>query len=219
MPLMRFLIPTLLATSLAAWSPRMHETQSVKALRMIPRPMADFLRTHQEAFLEGARGVASYEPPTAEAVAAQFRTVVRMSEERRSPDDIARDLGVLARMVQALHDPSCRMGLDPLRLYFESYADQKLPNLLVTSESFWSLKADPDPTPRLTAWQDRKLVRHQRLLGHFDLQKGRPLGPWDDLSVPFAQLQLSFSNGIHATANLWILLWRSCGNAWVPPGS
>ncbi|MBI3130593.1 MAG: hypothetical protein HYZ13_04485 [Acidobacteria bacterium] len=216
---MRFLIPTLLATSLAAWSPRMHETQSVKALRMIPRPMADFLRTHQEAFLEGARGVASYEPPTAEAVAAQFRTVVRMSEERRSPDDIARDLGVLARMVQALHDPSCRMGLDPLRLYFESYADQKLPNLLVTSESFWSLKADPDPTPRLTAWQDRKLVRHQRLLGHFDLQKGRPLGPWDDLSVPFAQLQLSFSNGIHATANLWILLWRSCGNAWVPPGS
>ncbi|HJW32919.1 MAG TPA: hypothetical protein VJ505_06080 [Holophagaceae bacterium] len=216
---MRFLIPILLTSTLGAWSPRMHETQSVKALRMIPRPMAAFLRAHQDAFLEGARGVASYEPPTAESVAAQYRTVVRMSEERRSADDIARDLGILARMVQALHDPSCRLGLDPLRLHFEAYADQNLHHLLVTSEPFWSLKADLDPTPRIVAWQDQKLERHQRLLGHFDLQKGKPLGPWDDLSVPFAQLQLSFSNGIHATANLWILLWRNCGDAWVPPAS
>lgn len=216
---MRFLIPILLTSTLGAWSPRMHETQSVKALRMIPRPMAAFLRAHQDAFLEGARGVASYEPPTAESVAAQYRTVVRMSEERRSADDIARDLGILARMVQALHDPSCRLGLDPLRLHFEAYADQNLPHLLVTSEPFWSLKADLDPTPRIVAWQEQKLERYQRLLGHFDLQKGKPLGPWDDLSVPFAQLQLSFSNGIHATANLWILLWRNCGDAWVPPAS
>ncbi|HJV89702.1 MAG TPA: hypothetical protein VJ623_05300 [Holophagaceae bacterium] len=216
---MRFLIPILLSTALGAWSPRMHETQSVKALRMIPRPMAAFLRAHQEAFLEGARGVASYDPPTAEAVAAQFRTVVRMSEERRSGDDIARDLGILARMVQALHDPSCRLGLDPLRLHFETYADQNLPHLLVTSEPFWALKADPDPTARILAWQEQKLIRNQRLQGHFDLQKGKPIGPWDDLSVPFAQLQLSFSNGIHATANLWILLWRSCGNTWVAPES
>lgn len=216
---MRFLIPILATTALSAWSPRMHETQSVKALRMIPRPMADFLRAHQEAFLEGARGMAAYEPPTAEAVAAQFRTVVRMSEERRSADDIARDLGVLARMVQALNDPSCRLGLDPLRMYFETYADQNLHHLLVTSEPFWSLKGDLDPTPRLMAWQDQKRERYQRLLLHFDPQKGKPLGPWDDLSVPFAQLQLSFSNGIHATANLWILLWRSSGDAWVPPAS
>ncbi len=216
---MRFLIPILLTSSLGAWSPRMHETQSVKAMRMIPRPMAAFLRAHREAFLEGARGVASYEPPTAEAVAAQFRTVVRMSEERRAPDDIARDLGVLARMVQALHDPSCRLGLDPLRLAFEAYADQKLPNLLVTSEPFWAVKGELDPTPRLAAWHDQKLRRHQHLLGHFDLQKGQPVGPWDDLSVPFAQLQLSFSNGIHATANLWILLWRNCGDAWALPPS
>ncbi len=216
---MRFLIPILLTTALGAWSPRMHETQSVKALRMIPRPMATFLRAHQDAFLEGARGVASYEPPTAESVAAQYRTVIRMSEERRSADDIARDLGILARMVQALHDPSCHLGLDPLRLHFEAYADQNLHHLLVTSEPFWALKADLDPTPRILAWQDLKLERYQRLLGFFDLQKGKPLGSWDDLSVPFAQLQLSFSNGIHATANLWILLWRNCGDAWVPPAS
>ncbi len=216
---MRFLIPILVTTTLGAWSPRMHETQSVKALRLIPRPMADFMRAHQVAFLEGARGMAAYEPPTAEAVAAQFRTVVRMSEERRPADDIARDLGVLARMVQALNDPSCSLGLDPLRLHFESYADQNLHHLLVTSEPFWSLKADLDPTPRILAWQDQRRERHQRLLAHFDQQKGKPLGPWDDLSVPFAQLQLSFSNSIHATANLWILLWRSSGDAWVPPTS
>lgn len=215
---MRLLPLILFPTALMAWSPRMHETQSVKALRLIPRPMAAFLRTHQEAFLEGARGMASYEPPTAEAVAAQFRTVVRMSEENRPPQDIARDLGVLARMVQGLHDPSCRLGLDPLRQYFETYADQKLPNLLVTTEPFWALTAGPDPMDRLRGWEALKLERNQRLMGHFDPQKGKPSTPWDDLSVPFAQLQLSFSNGIHATANLWILLYRNCGTNWPLPG-
>lgn len=214
---MRSLGLLLISTTLAAWSPRMHEVQSVKALRLIPRPMAAFLRNHQEAFLEGARGMAAYEPPTAESVAAQFRTVIRMSEENRPPQDIARDLGILARMVQALHDPSCRLGLDPLRQYFEAYADQKLPNLLVTSEPFWALKADFDPLSRIQGWEAQKLERNQRLLGHFDPMKGKPTGPWDDLSVPFAQLQLSFSGGIHATANLWILLYRNCGTAWPLP--
>lgn len=216
---MRSLLPLLLtAAPLAAWSPKMHETQSIKALRLIPRPMAAFLRAHQEAFLEGARGVASYDPPTAEMVVAQYRTVLRLSEEGRPADDIARDLGVLARLVQALHDPSCAQGLDPLRAHFEAYADQKLPNLLVTNEAFWAHRGELDPAPRVQAWMAQKVARNGRLRSAFDFQKGRPNGPWDDLSMPFAQLQLSFSNGIHATANLWILAWRSCGGSWpVPP--
>jgi len=32
--------------------------------------------------------------------------------------------------------------------------------------------------------------------------------------VPFAQLQLSYSNAVNATANLWILLWRAVGDQW-----
>jgi len=42
----------------------------------------------------------------------------------------------------------------------------------------------------------------------------RRIVPRDDLSLPFAQVQLAFSNGVHATANLWILLWRSAGHQW-----
>ena len=40
------------------------------------------------------------------------------------------------------------------------------------------------------------------------------MGAWDDLSVPFAQLQLAYSNGVNATANLWIQLWRAVGDQW-----
>ena len=38
-------------------------------------------------------------------------------------------------------------------------------------------------------------------------------------TVPFAQLQLAYSNGINATANLWIQLWRAVGDQWAAPAS
>jgi hypothetical protein len=64
-----------------------------------------------------------------------------------------------------------------------------------------------------------KFDRHRALLDHFDQEKARRIGEWDELSVPFAQLQLSFSGGIQATANLWILLWRSVGDRWPQPST
>jgi hypothetical protein len=45
------------------------------------------------------------------------------------------------------------------------------------------------------------------------------VGAWDELSVPFAQLQLAYSNGVNATANLWIQLWRAVGDQWEMPES
>ncbi len=64
-----------------------------------------------------------------------------------------------------------------------------------------------------------KLERNRRLRDHFDEGAGRRIGPWDELSLPFAQLQLAFSTGVHATANLWILVWRAAGDQWeIPPG-
>ena len=56
------------------------------------------------------------------------------------------------------------------------------------------------------------------LLQHYDTAAGKRIGPWDVLSPPFAQLQLSYSNGVNATANLWILVWRSAGGDWNLPG-
>jgi len=62
-----------------------------------------------------------------------------------------------------------------------------------------------------------KQERNRRLREHFDEGTGKRLGPWDDLSLPFAQMQLAFSNGVHATANLWILVWRIAGDQWELP--
>ena len=207
----------LLAAPLGAWTPRVHEAQTAQALKLVPRGMAALLRAHPEALMEGARGVAHDEPPTAAAVEAQFRTVLRMSGERRRPQEIVRDLGVLAHQVQLLLDPSAREGLSPLRESFESFAEERLPNLLVTREPFWAASGSLDPGPALQRMAEVKAARHLRLQAHFDPAAGRRLGTWDDLSVPFAQLQLAYSNGVHATANLWILAWRAAGDQWVPP--
>ncbi len=202
---------------LGAWSPHMHEVQTAKALRLIPWRMAAFLRAHPAALMEGARGVANDEPPTPDQVEAEYRTVLRMSGERARPEEIARELGVLAHQVQLLLDPSAVQGLSPLREDFEAYADQWIPHLVVTQEPFWAAEGRPDLDLALRRFQAVKLARHQGLLEHFDQATGRRLGSWDDRSVPFAQLQLSFSNAIYATANVWILAWRQAGNQWELP--
>jgi hypothetical protein len=62
-----------------------------------------------------------------------------------------------------------------------------------------------------------KLERNRRLREHFDAGANRRIGPWDELSLPFAQMQLAFSSGVNATANLWILVWRAAGDQWEIP--
>jgi hypothetical protein len=217
--LKRTLLLTLAAGgSLLAWSPKLHEAQTAKAVRLTPKRMAAFLRAHPRALLEAARGVANDQPPTAEQVEAQFRTILRMTEEHRRPEDIVRDLGVLAHQVQLLTDPSATSGVSPLRESFEAYADGHLSHLLVTREPFWAVTGSLDPALILKRFATIKATRHDLLEAHFDETTGRRIGPWDDLSIPFAQLQLAFSNGVNATANLWILLWRAVGDQWeIPP--
>jgi hypothetical protein len=204
--------------SLGAWSPRVHEAQTAKAIRLLPRRMAALLRAHPQALLEGARGVGNDQPPTVEQVEAQFRTVLRLSEEHRRPEEIVRDLGVLAHQVQLLADPSALEGVSPLRESFEAYADEHLAHLMVTQEPFWAATGALDPAPALHRLLATKQERNHRLREHFDEAAGKRVGPWDDLSLPFAQLQLAFSNGVYATANLWILVWRIAGDQWEIPG-
>lgn len=202
---------------LAAWSPRTHEAQTVKAMRLVPRRMAALLKAHSQALLEGARGVANDQPPTVETVEAQFRTLLRLSEEHRPAEDIVRDLGVLAHQVQLLTDPSATEGVSPLRESFETYAEDHAAHLLVTQEPYWAATGGLEPAPALRQLFALKLERNRRLRSHFNEATGKRIGPWDDLSVPFAQMQLSFSNGVYATANLWILVWRAAGDQWETP--
>lgn len=204
---------------LGAWSPRVHEVQTARAIRLLPHRMAALLRAHPQILLEAARGVANDQPPTVDQIEAHFRTLLRLSEEHRRPEEIVRDLGVLAHQVQLLTDPSVMEGLSPLRESFEAYADEHLAHLLVTQEPYWAATGSLDPGPPLRRFLAVKQERNRRLLEHFDEGTGRRIGPWDELSLPFAQMQLAFSNGVHATANVWILVWRMAGDQWeIPAG-
>ena len=206
----------LAAAPLAAWAPRLHEAETVKAVRMVPRRLSLLLRAHPQILLEAAKGQANDQPATAADVESEFRTILRMSKEGVGAEDLVRELGVLAHLVQSLNDPSCTTGVTPLRDTFEAYADEKLPKLVVTKEPYWALEGPLDPAPKLEEWAATKAARTQLLAGCVDAS-GKRLGPWDDLSLPFAQLQLSFSNSVHATANLWILLYRQAGALWPLP--
>jgi len=207
----------LASVGLLAWTPRVHEAQTKVASRMIPAPMSSLLAAHPDALKEGARGVGNDQPPSAEDVEDQYGRILALSEAHKNSAEIVRELGRLAHLVQEITAPGSTAGVDPLRESFEAYAEERLKMLIVTQEPFWSVKADLDPKPRLLEWAKLKYHRHEQLLEHFELRTGRRLGQWDDLSVPYALLQLSFSNGVQATANIWILIYRATGDLWSYP--
>lgn len=217
-PFFPLLVSCLACMPLGAWSPAFHEAQTRRAARLLPPPMARFLAAHADDLYQGARGQHADQVPTVEEVEEQFRKVVVLTEEHRAPGRLVRELGVLAHQVQLLTDPSAVVGMSPLREAFQVYADEKLPKLALSREPFWAVTAPLDPRPRLLAWARTKFERNQALAECFDEPNGRRKGAWDELSVPFAQLQLSFSNGVYATANLWIQLWRAVGEQWPLPG-
>jgi hypothetical protein len=214
-PIVRSALAALLSSWLAAWSPGFHEEQTLLAARMVPRPMAGLLADYQEDLRQGARGPGNDQVPTVEDIEDQYRRILALSGDHPRPERLVRELGILAHQVQLLMDPSALHGDTPLRETFEAFADQERSKLVLTREAFWAVAGPLDPRPRLLQWSRTKFERHQLLAGCADPASGRRVGPWDDLSVPFAQLQLAYSAGVHATANLWILLWRAAGDQWL----
>lgn len=205
-----------LAPALAAWSPRCYEAQSILALRLVPRRMRAFLLEHPEELAQGARGQANDQVPTVEDVQDQFERIEQLTQNHGRPAQVVLELGTLAHQVQLLADPSAIRGSSRLRDSFEAYADEQLGRLVLCREPFWAVTGPNDPRPALLRLAKVKFERHEALAACFDETTGRRVGPWDQLSVPFAQLQLAYSNGINATANIWILLWRGLGDQWTP---
>ena len=220
-PWMRVVSLTLSSSALFAWSPRVHENQTKLATQLVPAPMAALLAAYPEALREGARGIGNdpHQAPSVEDVEDQYRRVLAVSESKKSPQVLVRELGRLAHMVQELTAPGSILGSDPLRNSFETYADERLRSLVLTREPFWAVRADLDPKPKLLEWAQTKYRRHGQLQEHFNSKISRRIGVWDELSVPFALLQLSYSNGVHASANLWILAYRAAGDLWAYPTS
>lgn len=210
----RLLALLALGPVLCAWSPTFHEVQTKMASRMVPAPMAAMLHEQRDFLLQEARGRSHDEPPTVEQVQEQFDRIVAASEAGIGRRQLARELGILARMVQLLTDPGAVPGGFPLRANLIAYGDENLRRMVLTRQPAWAASGPLDPKPAILGWTREKFDRHNLLLEHFDQQRDARLGEWDERSVPFAQLQLSFTSGVHATANLWILLWRAVGDRW-----
>jgi hypothetical protein len=213
----RFLLWLAISPGLWSWSPIFHEVQTKLASRMVPAPMAALLHAQRAVLLEAGRGQSSDEPPTVEQVEEQFDRILVLSQGNPSQRQLVKELGVLAHMVQVLTDPSATQGVTPLRASFTAYADENLGRMVLTRQPAWAVDAALNPRPRILEMTREKFDRHRVLLDHFDQDRNARLGTWDELSMPFAQLQLSFTSGVHATANLWILLWRAAGDSWPLP--
>lgn len=213
------LLSSLCSAGLWGWSPRFHEVQTRLARRMLPTPMSRFLAVHETALLEGARGVASDQVPTVEEVEEQFQRILALSEARKAPAQLAREMGILAKQVQLLADPSATLGVTPIRSTFEAFGDEVLAELILSREPVWALGGSLDPRPRLVGLADTKYARHRSLAASIDPATGGRIGVWDRLSVPYGQMQLAYSSGINATANLFILLWRAVGDHLPVPDS
>jgi hypothetical protein len=214
---LRFLLFTLMIVPglrLQAWSPRFHESQTAMAVKLTPKLMSRFLLDHTASLAEGARGQSNEQVPTVEEVESQFQHIIQLSEEKRRSEIIVKELGVLAHQVQLLMDPSAIHGSTLLRDAFEAYGDEKLNKLALSSEPFWAVQGPLDPRPALLEWANQQFERHRTLKPFLDETTGKRLGGWDNLSLPYAELTLAYSNGVHATANLWILLWRAVGDQW-----
>ena len=106
-PLMRVVTLAMSASALFAWSPRVHENQTKLATQLVPAPMAALLAAYPEALREGARGIGNdpHQAPSVEDVEDQYRRILAVSESKKSPQVLVRELGRLAHMVQELTAP------------------------------------------------------------------------------------------------------------------
>jgi hypothetical protein len=200
----------------AAWSPKVHALQTRLAKGLVPKAMAGFLDQHAGVLAEASGGIGAAKVPTPEDVEAQFRKVLEISEARGSAKEIAHELGRLGNMVQLLTDPSATSGFTFTRLTFSDFADEHIKKLVAVREPMFAAKGDLNPMPAIQAWNRVKYERFRLLSNCVNHEKEARSGAWDTLSVPFAQMQLGFSAGVNATANMWIYAWRAAGSFWTP---
>jgi len=210
-----FLVATLICLPGFAWSPKVHSEQTRLAMSLIPKAMASFLDRHAPVLYAAAAGTTNAPVPTPEEVEKQFFRIIQISEDGRPTREIVIELGRLANMAQLLTDPSATTGLTFIRRVFSSFADEHFSKLVAVREPLIAATGDPEPGPVIQAWSRTKYERYRSLTGYINPDTGAKNGTWDTLSVPFAQMQLGFSDGVNATANLWIYAWRSVGGLWI----
>ena len=210
------IIATLASLPCTAWSPKVHALQTRLAKGLIPKAMTGFLDQHAGVLNDTAGRIGVAQVPTPENVEAQFYKVLEISEAHRPAREIVHELGRLGNMVQLLTDPSVTDGSAFTRLTLSDFADEHIKKLVALREPLFAAKGDLNPMSALQVWNRVKHERFRLLSNYVNNETGTRIGAWDTLSVPFAQMQLGFSAGINATANIWIFAWRAVGDYWVP---
>jgi len=201
-----------------AWSPKVHALQISLAKGLIPKAMAKFMDQHAGVLSEAGRGIGNSVVPTPEDVESQFIKIIKISEAGGQSREIVHELGRLGNMVQLLTDPSATVGgVTPTRWLMSNFADEHYKKLVAVREPLFAAKGEIDPRSALQTWDRVKYERYRLLAAYVNNDTGAKIGTWDTLSVPFAQMQLGFSAGVNATANIWIFAWRAVGDLWVSP--
>jgi len=212
------IVAVLASMPCASWSPKVHALQTGLAKGLIPKAMVRFMDQHVGVLAEAGRGIGNSVVPTPEDVESQFIKVVKISEAGRSSREIVHELGRLGNMVQLLTDPSATVGgVTPMRWLMSNFADEHYKKLVAVREPLFAAKGEINPRAALQTWDSAKYERYRLLIDYVDNKTGTKIGNWDTLSVPFAQMQLGFSAGVNATANMWIFTWRAVGDLWDLP--
>jgi len=173
---------------------------------------------HAGVLSEAGRGIGNSVVPTPEDVESQFIKIIKISEAGGQSREIVHELGRLGNMVQLLTDPSATVGgVTPTRWLMSNFADEHYKKLVAVREPLFAAKGEIDPRSALQTWDRVKYERYRLLAAYVNNDTGAKIGTWDTLSVPFAQMQLGFSAGVNATANIWIFAWRAVGDLWVSP--
>jgi len=212
---------------LEAWPREAYRAMVYDTLRLLPPRLARVLLKRDGAIW---RGVVSLEGETAstlardgskgrpsdaliEDVQARIDRIVRILDERRSLDEMARELGRLLRIAADLADPAILgAGRPELRRVVPEYYRfvdlnlRKIPlvhaGALPSPVNGASVGSLLDELASATAtsvlplseafWQDGRVV---------------PAARFDFRSVPYAETSLSYSRGVTAASYLWLSAW------------
>lgn len=215
------------SANVEAWPKEAYRNMVYDTMRLMPPRLARVLLSRDDAVFEGvtrldgdtastlarvgARGQLS--SALVEDVELRIENVVRMVDERRSFDDVARELGRLLRIAADMADPAViGAGNSELRRVVPEYYrfvglnltklplvhDGGLPSTLEGASVTTLLSRVASATTASVSplseafWQDGQIV---------------PAATFDYRSVPYAETSLSYSRGVTAASYLWLAAW------------
>ena len=213
--------------TLEAWPKEAYRNMVYDTMRLMPPRLARVLLARDDVILEGVTRLEGDTASTLARVGAEGQlstdlvedvelrldSIVRMLDERRPFDDVARELGRLLRIAADMADPAVMgagsselrrvvpefyrfvgLNLTKLPLVHDGGLPSTLEGASVTSLLTRVAAATTASVPPLSEafWRDGRVV---------------PAATFDYRSVPYAETSLSYSRGVTAASYLWLAAW------------